>query len=157
MMKRNPYQYPQTSMEKHIAELVDNLRIGIDSRGGFAQLVERAMSHAFWLESECKRLRDEIREMESDLAKGMIPTLCASWKGIEPDISSYNLERACWEMDANRWVCYLRPHQFKADEAGWKRIRATAYKQLQQRIREVFQRTFPDRPLVSALPKEKVG
>ena len=157
MMERKPYQSPQTTMERHIAELVEHLKDGKDSRSGFAAKVEHTMSHAFWLESECDRLRRENRQAQDDLAIGMIPSFTASWKGIEPELTSYNLERAWWEMEPQRWYCIMRPHQFKADEKAWRRIRNAAYKQLQRRIRTVFERTFPDRPLYSAQPKERVG
>jgi hypothetical protein len=155
-LARQPYSPPQTSMEKHIAELVAHLKDGTDNRSGFAAKIEHAMSHAFLLEAECQRLRAENRQLEKDLTVGMLPSFTACWKGIET-MEPLTMETAQWDMEPLRWRIVMRQHQSQADLDGWRRIRRAAFKQLVKRIRTVFERTFPDRPLYSKQAPETIA
>lgn len=143
-LKRTPYQAPQTSMERHVSELVQHLEHGIDSRGGFNQAVERAMSHAFWLETEYRRLAEDNRNLEDALAVGA-PAITASWKELE-DCAPTQIHFVDWRMEEVRWRGVLRPFQSQADAETWARVRRVTFRQLLKRVREQFVKTFPTKP-----------
>lgn len=148
-MQRSPYQEPQTAMERHIASLVDDLRYGKDSRSGFAQKIEAALDHAFWLEKEYRRLRDENYELEKKMWLPM-PEISASWKAEPLPPEMPKIANVFWELRVHRWASYLKPFQTAADEKMWRRIRQTTFKELVKRIREQFEQTFPTRPFSEA-------
>ena len=145
-LKRSPYQAPQTSMERHISTLVEHLEHGVDSRGGFNQAIEHAMSHAFWLETEYLRLSQDNRELEDALAVGS-PSITASWD-VCP-IAPTQLHSIDWRMEVQHFRALVKPFQSQADEKIWRRIRRSTFKQLLKRIRDQFDKTFPLNPIQS--------
>ena len=133
-------------MERHISALVEKLEHGVDNRAGFNQAIEHAMSHAFWLETEYRRLAQDNRELEAALAVGY-PSVTASWKDgpIEPT-QLYSID---WQMDSVLFRARLRPFQSDADVKTWRRIRRSTFKQLLKRVRDQFDKTFPLNPIKS--------
>lgn len=144
-MERTPYQDPQTSMERHVAGLVRHLKDGTDSRSGFAKSVEDAMVHAFWLESECDRLRKENRELDDALNVGMLPTINANWNEMKP-VAPSPLHTFDWHAEPITWRGMMRPFQSQADAKNWLRIRRSAFRGAVKRLREQFEKTFPSHP-----------
>lgn len=143
-LKRNPYQAPQTSMELHIAELVDHLRRRTGTRSEFATLVERAMSHAFWLETECSRLRAENLELDNALAVGL-PLVTSKYFEMDA-CSPVDFSTIEWRLEPLRWRWVLRPFQARASERTWARIRRSVFRGLIRRVRTEFEATFPTKP-----------
>lgn len=144
-MNRIPYQEPQTSMERHIADLMKHLEHGQDSRSGFAQAVEHAMSHAFWLESEHKRLREENEKLTDALTVGMLPTFSASWKETDPQLPTH-VRFLDWELALVRWRAVMRPFQAEAEGDIWLKMRRATLRGVMRRVRAQFEKTFPVQP-----------
>jgi hypothetical protein len=136
-------------MERHIAGLVQHLKDGTDNRSGFAKAVEDTMAHAFWLESECDRLRKENRELDDALHVGMVPTIAAGWRDMPP-LAPSPLHTFDWYVEPIRWRGMFRPFQEQADEKNWLRIRRSAFRGAIKRLRDQFEKTFPTRPSFDA-------
>ncbi len=144
-MNRSPYQDPQTSMERHITDLVKHLSTGTDTRSGFAQKVEAALAHAFALEAEHHRLVEENRKLEDALTVGLIPTFSANWRETDPMLPTH-VRFLDWEMEKIRWRAVMRPYQAEAQGEIWCKMRRAALRSIVRRVREQFQKTFPVQP-----------
>lgn len=159
-MTRAPYALPQTSMERHVAQLVEHLRSGVDSIGGFAQKVESAQAHAYWLETECARLRAEVRKMENELCVGL-PTITMDWSNTEIPIRPYvTYEEINWEISPIRYRVRMTRQQLYSNEETWGRIRRWTFRAFVQKLREEYERCVPLRlphHMIDNTPPEKVG
>ena len=130
-------------MERHIAETIEHFANGKDTRSGFAQTKERAMAHAFWLESEVMRLREDNRKLEDMLAVGL-PSITASWKDTPLSVEAPNDIRALdWRLESKHWRTMLKPFHSLATPVAWLRIRRITYRQLLKAVRLEFENTFP--------------
>ena len=142
-MERKPYQPPQTSMERHLVELVEHARNGTDNRSGFAQKIESAQEHAFWLENECDRLRKEVRTLEDEMAVGL-PKVSMDWKDTDVRQSRYVWFRTIdWIVQPIGYRVMLRSEQSQADEKTWSRIRKWTFRSLVREMRKEYERCVP--------------
>ena len=141
-LTRIPYQPPQTSMERHVEELVSHLRNNVDSRSGFAQAVENAMDHAFWLETTCRRLQEDNDELERALCLPL-PKITADGKFEPAELNYIEMDRFDWRMNSIVWRVNLNPSQGRADHKTWTRIRKITYKKILKQFRKAFVDTFP--------------
>ena len=144
-MERKPFDPPETAMERHIAELVDHLQHGYDNRSGFAAKIEGAMAHAFFLEAEVQQLTEDNHKLEAALAVGL-PSITASFTATEfkPASDITSVWWLDWHLDAVQWRAELRAHHQQADEKMWQRMRHITFRQLLKRVREQFEKTFPN-------------
>jgi hypothetical protein len=147
-MERRPYQEPQTSMERHVAELVEHLRNGTDNRAGFAEKVEAALRHAFWLEKLCAEQRLEIDNLYKNVLPGMphIKAMAERFDTRDPDPRAGPSPMAgClsfdWVMEAIRWRGVWNGFDVKDAETE-RKVRARTYRQLMRLVRKEFERTF---------------
>ncbi len=130
-----------SSMESHVLNLVGKLKYGVDSRSGFDRDIQSAVGHAAYLERECARLRNEVREMEKGMALRFSAMVRATCEMI-PE-SQYFADRIRWHMPSFTWNMILPPYQGIADEKMWRRICRSPYRELLKQFRTSFERTFP--------------
>jgi hypothetical protein len=143
-LKRHPYQPPQTSMERHLVDLVEHVRNGTDSRAGFAQKVEAAQDHAFWLEKTCRDQRAEIERLYKMVIPGL-PSVTTHINRVDTRDPSGFLPGGClsflWEMEAIRWKGVWNGFDHK-DAQVEKEVKTRTYRQLLRLVRKEFERTF---------------
>jgi hypothetical protein len=143
-MKRAPYQAPQTAMERHLMELVEHLRNGTDNRAGFAQKVEAAQEHAFWLEKTCAEQREKIHNLYKNVLPQM-PHIKALGKLLDSRDPSGRVPGGAlsfdWTMEAVHWRGLWNGFDPKDAETE-KKVRARTYRELMRLVRKEFDRTF---------------
>lgn len=133
MGRRAPYAPPQTSMERHLLEIIEHVRNGSDTRAGFAQKVELAQSHAFWLENLCREQQQEIERLLDYCAPRMPDIQCSA-----DQIENHYFD---WRMEALGYRVQLRPME-RPDDAMLKRIKRHAYRDLLKLFRASFEKTW---------------
>lgn len=141
-MDRYPYQVAQTSMERHVIELVAHFRNGSDTLAGFAQAVERAQSHAFWLENIVKEQQAEIEKLYTSRIPGM-PSVSAS-----SELSDF---RQCarvagplafdWRMENIAYRALWHGYDVKDHDLA-KRVKRRAFRALLRLFRAEFEKTW---------------
>lgn len=141
-MKRFPHQPPQTSMERHVEELVAHLREGTDSRAGFAKAVERAQDHAFWLEKTCQELRAENENLYRSRLPGM-PSFSASSETLDLCMPYHDQGPMAfdWNMKALHYRALWNGYDLKDRDVA-KRTKLKAFRELLRLFRAEFERTW---------------
>lgn len=145
-MERAPFQAPQTSMERHVAELVEHLRHGEDTQAGFYSKMEAAQAHAFWLENHAAELRAEVRRLEMAMMPAL-PTLKMMSKQIDTRDPSevYPVMGGAlvfdWFMEKIGYRVIIRDMD-GPDEKTMRRIKRRAYREILARFRDEFEKTW---------------
>lgn len=145
-LKRTPYQAAQTSMERHVVGLVEHLENGRDSRGGFNQSIEAAQAHAFWLETRCIELSQEVRRLEMALMPSLPTIKMFSETTDTRDPSSYYPMRGGaivfdWGMEQIRYRGVWRDAD-DPDEHTARQVKRRAYREILGRFRKEFEKTW---------------
>jgi len=135
-MNRTPYQAPQTSMEHHLLELMEHVRNGTDSRAGFNLAVETAQQHAFWLENEVARQRDEINDLYRKMSPSVTSVTCSS-QAIQTGSLCFE-----WRMEGIQWrgVWMNRPKSEHVDIL--REVKRRTYREILRLFRSEFERTW---------------
>lgn len=145
-MKREPFQSPQTSMERHVADLVEHLRHGEDTQAGFFSKMEAAQAHAFWLENRCIELSAEVRQLEMKMMPSLPKIVCDSRQIDTRDPSEVYPTRGGalmfdWAMEKISYRVMIRDMDDQ-DEKSLRRIKRRAYREILTRFRGEFEKAW---------------
>lgn len=139
-LRRNPYDVPQTGMERAVDRLVTMLRHEEHTRGEFAQAIEATMSYAFALETACHDLRRKLDAAERAYATDF-PAFVSSWS--EDNVSEIvPLRTIDWDIRSFKWRYRSSLHEHQS-QTNWERVRKATWRQLFTMIKAEFNRTFP--------------